>query len=276
VIRIQRNTTATLSKTFYEDGVAVNPGTVTVTITASDGTVIAEDAATTGSGTSARTYAVTASDTAMLDSWSVAWASTGKGTLIDDYEIAGGFLFGLNQLGAVKLGQSGTIAGTYSAAQMAEVRVLVESAIEDACGVAFVPRYRVESVSGDGGTSVVLERAKVSAVRSVTVGGTAVTDVSLSPYGTLYRRGGFGRGFQNVVVGYEHGWSSPPPRVSQAAMLLARRWLVDGPIDDRATSVSMEGVGTYTLATPGMRGSYFGLPEVDQVVNQYEMNALVG
>ena len=272
MIRIQRNTTATLSKTFYEDGVATNPGTVTLTITASDGTLIVDAAATVGSGTGARTYALNATQTALLDTWTLTWASTAKGTVAETCEIAGGFLFAITDIATMKVGQNDTIGSKFTTAQIVAVRTLVEEALEDECGVAFVPRYRVDTVRPHGG--VFLERPRVSAIRSIIVNGAAA-DVSahdFDPSGAIY--GAFRRGSQ-VIVGYEHGYRSPPGRISRAAMLLAKRWLIDGPADDRATSMTVEGVGTYALVTPGMRGAMFEIPEVNRAVQRYDMSVLV-
>lgn len=274
MIRIQRGTPAIISRVFYEDGVAVNPGTVTVTITASDGTLIAENAATTGAGTAARTYSVSATDTAQLDEWAVTWDSTAKGSLTDPYEIVGGFLFATTDLAAMKNSSTGTLGAAFTAAQLVAARTLVECALEDACNVAFVPRFRREVHDGTGGTRLMLDRPKVSAIRRVIVNG-AEAAATVSEMGTLAISGRrFTAGFQNVVVEFEHGYLYAPPRVSQAGMLLARRWLNEGPVDDRATGYSNE-LGTYQLVTPGMRGALFDLPEVNAVVKRYEMNALV-
>jgi hypothetical protein len=75
-----------------------------------------------------------------------------------------------------------------------------------------------------------------------------------------------------VVVGYEYGADEPPERVKRAVLLLAKNWLVNGPIDDRATAIPAgEAGGVITLATPGIRGANFGIPEVDAVVEQYRI-----
>jgi 20S proteasome alpha/beta subunit len=53
--RIGQLTPGSLSQQWYEDGSAVDPGTVTVGITRADGTVlVAAGTATTGTGTAAR------------------------------------------------------------------------------------------------------------------------------------------------------------------------------------------------------------------------------
>src|SRR5690349_8723938 len=94
--RILRGTPGTLSKQWYEDGVPVDPGTVTVEITRADGTsLVAAGAATTGSGSTPRAFALTTTHTALLDRLTVTWTSTAKGTLTSVVEVVGGYLFNL-------------------------------------------------------------------------------------------------------------------------------------------------------------------------------------
>jgi hypothetical protein len=91
--RIQKATPGTLSQQWYEDGVAVDPGTVTLGITRADGTtLVAPATGTTGSGTGVRTYNLTTTHTALLDRLTVTWTSTLKGTLLTYVEVVGGFL----------------------------------------------------------------------------------------------------------------------------------------------------------------------------------------
>jgi hypothetical protein len=94
--RIQQRTPGTLSQQWYEDGTVVDPGTVTIGITRADGTsLVAAGTATAGSGTAARTFNLTTTHTALLDSLTVTWTSTLKGTLVSYLEVVGGFLFNL-------------------------------------------------------------------------------------------------------------------------------------------------------------------------------------
>lgn len=151
-------------------------------------------------------------------------------------------------------------------------RDLVESALEHACGVAFVPRQATDTINGGGGSEIVLTWPRVTAIEAVTIDGVAGVgaDFLPSPSGVLYTANGFTRGWQNYSVTYVHGWPSVPPRVKQAALLLAKTWLVKGPIDDRATGFSTEN-GTFSMSTPGMRGAITGLPEVDATIQQYSL-----
>jgi hypothetical protein len=274
--RIARARSATLTQTFYENGVPTDPSpdAATVTITRDDGTVIVTDAATVNAGTGVASYTLTPDDTANLDLLTVTWTAEFGGseqTYTDTVEIVGGFLFTVAQAKAL----SGLASKTTQ--QIIDARTLVETALEDACGVAFVPRYQRESLSGLGFTQAILSMPRVTAVRSLTLNGAVVTDAASvvpSGSGAIHYPAGFTRGFGNYEVAYEHGWPSPPPRVSQAALRWARSILIDGPIDDRYTSVSNE-VGTFALATPGLRGSVSGLPEVDATIAAYSLRACV-
>jgi hypothetical protein len=78
--RILQNTPGSVSKQWYEDGTAVDPGTVTVDITRADGTVVASDASVSGTGTAARTLALTTTHTGLLDRLTLTWVSSDKGS----------------------------------------------------------------------------------------------------------------------------------------------------------------------------------------------------
>lgn len=158
-------------------------------------------------------------------------------------------------------------------AELEQVRDLVEQSIEDACHVAFVTRRRMVTVSGDGGrilvSPVTLPRAVTAAAsldESLDIAAVRVVDGV-----ALYRPAGWPRGHANLTLTIEHGHDVPPLRVKSAALILAHTWLLKGPVSDRATQVpaTADGVGALNLATPGLLGSRFGVPEVDQVVREY-------
>lgn len=277
--RIQQNTPGTLSQQWYEDGAAVDPGTVTVGITRADGTtLVAAGTATTGSGSGVRTYNLTTTHTALLDRLTVTWTSTLKGSQVTYVEVVGGFLFSISQARQLAPLNNAT---TYTTARIVEARTLAEQTIEDACGRAFVPRYTRETLSGSGTTDLMLSQPDLRSVRSVTVTtsgvGTAYTSpelalLAVNPSGLVYGPSSWTAGTGNITVGYEHGSSYPPARVSQAALILARSWLVSGPVDNRALGqASPDGSFSFGLATPGRNGSYVGIPEVDAVIDQYSL-----
>lgn len=161
----------------------------------------------------------------------------------------------------------------YSDDDIASTRALAEDALEDATGQAFVPRPHTEVLGRSdfrlGGRARLSRRA----VRSI----TSVIDDAADPVdyadaqidGRWVRLPG-GWGEWPVTISYTHGFDAPPRRVKQAAMALTRVWLVEGPLTKRATQeIRVEGGGAINLATPGMFGSEFGVPEVDAVVRRY-------
>jgi hypothetical protein len=272
--RVKQGTAVAIANTWYTDGAVADPGTVTVGITSDDGTIlVAPGTATMGTGAASRTFNLTALDTALLDILTVTWVSTLQGPDTSIIEIVGDFLFTIAQARAMAPLSNTTI---YPTARIAEVRTLVETSLEDACGVAFVPRYRREAVNGSGGTKLVLSRPRVIAIRSVLLGGvvTSFIDIVPSGPGVLYNPLGWTAGFGNYSIAYEHGYPTPPPMATRAALTWAKRFLVEGPIDDRATSMSSAD-GTFMLLTPGIRGSVSGIPVVDAFIQQYDERGMV-
>jgi hypothetical protein len=273
--RIQQRTPGTLSQQWYEDGAVVDPGTVTVGITRADGTVlVAAGAATSGTSTAPRTYNLTTTHTALLDRLLVTWTSTLKGTLVSYVEVVGGFLFGIAEARALKPLDSVT---NYTTAAIIDMRTTVEQALEEECGVAFVPRYTRETVNGPGTMTLLLKWPKVTAIRSALVGTTTLTSTDLAAltYGLGGVVGGYAwtAGIGNLTVGYEHGYPTPPAEIRRAALTLAKMWLVGqrSPIDDRAITFNTTDGGTYSLAVPGRNGSHFGHPDVDIAVDRYSL-----
>jgi hypothetical protein len=181
-----------------------------------------------------------------------------------------------------------------------------EDRIEWECGCAFTGRYMTEpftlgeppdlpdnwSAPGPGGrgrggsgvTRLVLRTQDVQALRSITQttvddeGNPTIAALDLAyarldiPLGEVLYRDPTGNGlYGDVVVGFEYG--RPEPDVRRVALILARYRLLNGPLDSRATQMVVEG-GTVNLATPGMFGSVFGIPEVDNFVARHSKRAL--
>jgi hypothetical protein len=275
VERIISGRSATLTHTFYSARVATDPSpdSATVTITRADGTALVTNAATTGTIAGSFAYTFNPGDIAQVDNLTARWTSA-LGTVVTYVEIVGGFLFGL-----AALKSDLQTPGNFTTDQLVAIRTLAEDALEDACGVAFVPRLRTETLSGTGAVTTILDRPYVRAIRSASIDGVALTSTELlalrySQSGTIYNASRWTAGWGNTVVVYEHGHSHPPERVSRACRLLAKTWLVRGPVDERATQMATE-VGTINLATPGRFGSTFGIPEVDAVVAEYGLKVAV-
>jgi hypothetical protein len=272
LVRVQQATPYTIQKQWTEDGVAVDPGTVTIGITAADGTVVvAPGTSTNGTGTAVRGFLLTTTHTALLDNLTATWTSTLKGTLTTRVEVVGGFLFSIADARAVRPLDNTT---TYPTAKIVEMRTLVEDAMEQVAGVAFVPRYAQETVT-DATGSWLPSWPYVSSVRSLYVDDVLTAGAILAGNGTVYLPSSYPYS-QAVTIGYEHGHPYPPPRIARAALFEARYRLIqaNSPTDDRAVRLDTE-QGSYALQQPGRGGMNFYLPETDAAVAAYSMVANV-
>jgi hypothetical protein len=72
---------------------------------------------------------------------------------------------------------------------------------------------------------------------------------------------------------YRYGMTQVPPDVKRAALTLAREVVLgnNSRLDDRAYALTIPDVGTVNLSTPGQRGARTGLPEVDVVLDSYDI-----
>ena len=274
--RVLINTPVSLSVAVDVDGVATNPSpdSATVTVRRDDGTAIVTAVPATDSGTGSFGYVLTAAQNPQLDVLTATW-TTSLGIFETTTEVVGGFLFTIAQARALKP-LDDTVK--YSAQAIIDARTLAETALEDACGVAFVPRYKRETVSGSGSRELLLTQPRVTAIRSVSLDDAAQTAADYVPSGpgVLYTANGWTRGFGNYEVVYEHGWPEAPPRVSEAARALAKHYLVDKPVSDRATSMTTDDGTTQFLVTAGVRQAAFSLPECNAVVDQYRHDGVRG
>ncbi len=150
-----------------------------------------------------------------------------------------------------------------------------EEAIEDAADVAFVRRQRTQSFTGDGSFYFRADRPQIRLVVACTIDGLAVELPTIFGKWWLRRAVGWPTN-ANVAVAYQHGYDAPPRQIRRAAMILTHEWALRGPVDQRATQIPTGDGGAINLATPGLLGSIFGLPEVDVAVKQYREPPPVG
>jgi hypothetical protein len=226
---ILRGTPATISVTWYggsdTDTGAADPGVVTATITAADGTAVVTNAATNGTGTAARTLDLTAEQTADLDLWDVAWTSPTVGTVTTQVEIVGALLFTIPEARAFDKGQLGD-STKYPDAAIAATRARILDEFERICRTAFVPRYRRLILDGEGGRQLRLWDTRVMKIREAglryrgQVTPTPLTTAELADltldYGGVVTRDSLGwwwPGDNNITVAYEYGYAQPPQAI---------------------------------------------------------------
>jgi hypothetical protein len=278
--RIVQGSSATLSHTFLVDGVPTNPSpdAATITITRADGTVLVASTAATEAGTGIVTYTLTPAQTALLDTLTVAWTATFGGQAqaqADVIEIAGGVLFTIAdaRARAPLADMTGSPAAySYSSATIVDARTWAEQEIEDACGAAFVPRYARETLVARGTRGIRLGHRRVRTIRTLSIDGTTVDAGYLAALyvdaGTLmsFSRYAYWPWGARLIIGYEHGYDTPPRAASVAALDLARDRLISdagsATIDPRAERIITDD-GTIALR-PG--SDRFGLPSVDAAV----------
>lgn len=225
--RVIRGRSFTLSKTFYSDGVATTPGSLpTVAIVRADGTTV-PTSSVSGTGAGPYTATVTAANNTTLNTLTVTWTALMSGqsnTYIDTVEVAGGSFFSIAEAKATSELTSLTVS------QIEDLRTSIEQAIENYCGMAFVPRYAKETLTPATSQDVITEWPLVRTVRAATLDGTALDVATITPtINGLYASGlapsSFGRwpARYNLVIEYEHGMDEVPLDVSQAALRWARQ-----------------------------------------------------
>lgn len=272
--RILISTPATLTATFNDGGeTPVDPGTVAVTITRADGTVVVADAPTSGSGAAARTYTLVAQE--RLDHLTAVWAASSGGRRVTTHhEVVGAYYADLAEIRALDaLGNT----SKYPEATLARARWQAEDRFEEATGVAWVPRHDRQDLAGDNTGELLLRWPRPRTLIAVTIDGTPAADLDTF---TLYDTGIIERNSRltwprgttttgNVIVEYTHGYDRPPEDLRQAFLAYVRYLVLDttSRIPDRAASYSTE-FGTYQLVTAGFQRPT-GLPEIDAVLNDH-------
>jgi len=272
--RVLKATTTTLSVTFTVDGIPTDPSpaTATVTITRADGTVIVTSGTAVRTGAGVFTYTLSSAQTTNLDILTAAWTSS-LGTISTITEIVGGFLF---TIADARADSTLSDVAKYPTALIQAARTVAEEVLERACGVAFVPRYHRETLDGSGTTDLAPSWPRVSSVTAASVDGTALAAGDLTGLvayssGGIYNLNGWYGGRGNVTISYTHGYPYAPGRVGLAALKLARRYLVDSPVSDRATSMSTPDGGTQFFVTAGVRSAITDIPEANAVIQEYSL-----
>lgn len=260
--RILQNTAGSIGVEVYVADTLTDPSpdSATVQIDRADGTnLVPAGTSAINVGTGEFAYNLTPAQTALLDRLTAYWTVTLSGqvqTLKTRHEIAGEFLV---SAAALRADSALEDQAAYPDKVLTALRAKAERALEQACGVAFVPRYEYERVYAPEGDWLPVRWRRVRAVR--TLDGAAST-ASL--------RGGAIRWTSSydaadVTIGYEHGHDFPPPETDRVVGRLVRHYAIDSPLDDRALRLDADN-GSWVMATPGQRGQHFGIPEVDAFV----------
>lgn len=288
--RVLVNTAATLTSYKLDQyGEIADPGTVTVTLTRADDTVIVTGGATTEDSTSHQlTYSLAAASNTQLDWLKAVWTDASDSTTWTTYhEVVGGFYASVAEIRA----RDTNLADTekYQTSTIRALMEEIETAFESECGRAFVPRYARVVLSGGAQPSILLPHTDIRTIRTgrdysdyQTYTAFTATDLAnLDWYtsGALTRIDGayWVSGTGNYVIEYEYGMDRPPSDVKAAAIRWLRAALNANKtgIPDRASSFSVSDGGSYSLIVPGRNGAVSGIPEVDLVIERYRVKRFV-
>ena len=274
--RIVRGANANLAYQGVDaDGEPADPGTVTVQVTRADGSdVKAAGTATTGSGANPRKVELLAADTFQLDVLTAAWSIGGTVVAVTEHEVVGGVYLSSSEIRAVEPALSSVTE--YPVSALITARQQVEQMFESACNRAFVPRFRVDALSGEGQGALVLRRPDVRRIRFVNVHNGVefesvdVDELRVNELGAVVGYD-WPHGFLNIQVGYEYGLDRPPADLRNAAVQAIRAQVntFRSGIPDRATSFQPIDGGNVVLATPGLGPWVTGIPAVDEAIKRY-------
>lgn len=275
---------------------------VTVAVVDADGNTVTTGVVTVGDaegGTQTATAVIAAAALSGRTVLTVTWAYTISAAAVavtSTVDVCDGRLFSIADYAAYPE----IAAKNLTPAQLEQARIDAEDFLERECGRAFTGRYGSEQhlivqrrhrLFGHTGTipdfgsgvgRLPLRRPHVSLIRSITRSWTDdngphtatldLTHLHLDTFASVIdyhspTDGLWGR----LTVAYEHG--EPVADVRRVCAILARHRLIKGPLDDRATQISVEGGGSVNLLTPGIQGSITGIAEVDSFLQRYNSHA---
>jgi hypothetical protein len=262
-----------------QDGAPADPGTVTVTVARADGTALATDAATVGSGTGARSFVLTVAQIATLDRLTVTWKVAGTTVATTSAQVVGGHYF----TNAEALQQEEALARLQTdPAAMHRLRGEVEQFLEDCTRQSWVPAYDYDILPASAHTGLVLPHPVLRRVRSVDFlnsDGTVASSLTVGECasvprhdgGVAYRQAGWCGG-THVRIGYEHGHDAPRPSLKRAAITLTRMVYArpkGSVVPSNATNFVSEMGWSAVLITPGVRGAHTSDPDVNKAIDDH-------
>ncbi len=280
--RLLKNSYAILKVDCYLNGSLVEPSSYlapTVVVTNQAGDTVAS-----GTATITRTgieYTLTPAQTAEAGHLTATWSSVILGTnpaasITTQYEIVGDLLFTLHEARQVKPLDQQT---AYPTDRILAARDRIWDEFEEILGYSIGGRLSTAILGGTGETEAWLPYGARTIRTIETRSGSTWTaftsdeleDALLGDAGHLVRDtlGYWPVGNRNIRITYE---SAPVPLdLRRAALLVLKQQLAGSEIDPRATQAVTD-KGTFNLATPGQRGSWYGIPEVDVVLNRRKAN----
>lgn len=245
-----------------------------------DGTALTA-ASVSGTAVSTGVYSatITTTHTSQLDRLKVTWTGT-AGSLAQTYttelEVVGAHYATIPE---IRDEQGLDNTSSYPLHLIRRVRDAWANRVEDACGVAFVPRYERDVLCGDGTSVLALSHIRPLSLIAVTVDGTSVStsNFTLHDSGMIEYEGStfpISSTGPNVVVTYEHGFPNCPEDIHHE-VLKAIRYELRRYKDPMATDVlsqTFENGATVRYPVASAERPT-GLPSLDAVLARYKFRA---
>ena len=285
-MNILKNTgPTTMTESWYVNGTATDIGDVTIGIVDTYGNeIVAAETATTNVGDGTYTY-VLAVQTEVKD-LVITWTG-GTQSQVERIGIIGGWLFTEAGLRAY-YGSDLASESTFPDADIQVVRDRIADEFEEICGVSFVPKYRQQTLAGNGRYQIKADRFYIQEILAAKISDVAQTASDLTTHPTLPYINHTTRLFTtpsvanpyNIVVAYRHGWQTPPADIVRAAMVLARQQLlkdITGAGVPETASSWNDGTGQYvSYAANDQTQRWYGIPSVDGALRRYNVRSPVG
>jgi len=286
--RILAGSAASIRVTCYRDGELATPtGTLTCSIANAEGTVLATPTPTASNGV--LTAAMTAAQNVDVNTLTVTWDGLVFGaepatTITSEHESIGAWLFGLAEARTHgNPSQPLASANDYPDDFIRYYRDLIADKFAERLLYPLGARYQMATIDGDGTSELFLRNAwRCRRLRNVwvrtygTTTWTALTEsqmalCSLTRAGLLSREGNvWPKGKGNIRIAYENGAQPIPLELRDAALAVLADASVGSDLPARATTQTIEG-NTFQLATPGIRGSFVGIPGVDEALEHHRV-----
>lgn len=251
------------------DGLPLDPGTVTVDIESVDGTVLETGAATVGATTAERTYTLAAADNTRVDNLIVTWHSTNVGDQETRVDVVGAVTMTVAQ---IRHYEPSLGAAAHSDAAVVEARRDVEQTVERVCHRSFVPTLRTARILSSGRQALILDRPDLIEVRSIAPTGPDLATVAPDAAGIAIASTCWPLAY--IDIAWVHGATVVPRDIKRATARMVRHQLIGGSngsgIPENAISWARpDGMGTTTLAVPGLREWTTGIPWVDEILQAH-------
>lgn len=289
--RILAGSRAELKVRCYRDGELATPtGTLTFSVANAEGTVLATGTPTAASGV--LTATMTAAQNAEVNTLTVTWGglvfdAEPAISLASEHESVGAWLFALAEARAFgnptqPLASVSTFPDDYLRAQ----RDLIADKFAERLRYPLGAHYERLTLDGDGSYELFIPNAwRCRRLRGVSVRAygattwTALTDselalASLTKHGVLSREGStWPKGKGNIRVAFENGAQPIPLELREAGMRVLADALVGSDTPERAITQNIDG-NVFSLATPGIRGSFVGIPGVDEALEHHRVKTI--